>query len=118
MRFLVDECTGSKVAQWLRDEKGYEVFSVYDQARGSADLDILTKAFNEDWVLITNDRDFSQRIFQDKLSHKGIIFLRLEDERFANKILVLSKLLDSYSNKLFGQFVVVTETRVRFAKTS
>ena len=25
MRFLVDECTGPKVAQWLRDQ-GHEVF--------------------------------------------------------------------------------------------
>ena len=36
MRFLVDECTGSKVARWLR-EQGYEVFSVYDEARGISD---------------------------------------------------------------------------------
>jgi len=33
MRFLVDECTGPKVARWL-EEKNHEVFSVYDQARG------------------------------------------------------------------------------------
>jgi len=32
MRFLVDECTGPKVARWLR-EQGHEVFSVYDEAR-------------------------------------------------------------------------------------
>jgi predicted nuclease of predicted toxin-antitoxin system len=33
MRFLVDECTGSKVANWLRDEN-HEAFSVFDEARG------------------------------------------------------------------------------------
>ena len=33
MRFLVDECTGPAVARWLR-QQGYEVFSVYEQARG------------------------------------------------------------------------------------
>jgi hypothetical protein len=33
MRFLVDECTGPSVARWLR-EQGYDVFSVYEQARG------------------------------------------------------------------------------------
>jgi predicted nuclease of predicted toxin-antitoxin system len=35
MRFLVDECTGPNVAAWLRD-KGYEVFSIFEDARGSA----------------------------------------------------------------------------------
>ena len=36
MRFLVDECTGPAVARWLRDQ-AHEVFSVYDEARGTAD---------------------------------------------------------------------------------
>jgi hypothetical protein len=33
MRFLEDECTGPNVASWLRDND-YEVFSVFDDARG------------------------------------------------------------------------------------
>ena len=53
MRFLVDECTGPAVAEWLR-EQGYEVFSVYDEARGSDDDAIIQKAFAENWILITN----------------------------------------------------------------
>ena len=40
MRFLVDECTGPKLAQWLR-EQGHEVFSIYDKARGMEDNDII-----------------------------------------------------------------------------
>jgi predicted nuclease of predicted toxin-antitoxin system len=42
MRFLVDECTGTRLADWLKKE-GYEVFSVYEQARGSTDEDIIKK---------------------------------------------------------------------------
>jgi len=37
MRFLVDECTGPAVAEWLRNQK-HEVFSVFEEARGM-DLD-------------------------------------------------------------------------------
>lgn len=33
MRFLGDECPGPAVAQWLREQQ-YEVFSVYEEARG------------------------------------------------------------------------------------
>ena len=36
MRFLVDECTGPAVAQWLRAQ-AHDVFSVYDEARGLDD---------------------------------------------------------------------------------
>ncbi len=60
MRFLVDECTGPAVARWLRDLP-HEVFSVYEEARGTADDDILDKAYSENWILITNDKDFGER---------------------------------------------------------
>ena len=56
MRFIVDECTGPRVAKWLQ-QQGYEVYSVYDEAPGSTDDKILDKACTENWVLITNDKD-------------------------------------------------------------
>ena len=58
MRFLVDECTGPAVASWLRDN-GYEVFSVFEEARGMNDDDIIQKAAAENWMLITNDKDLT-----------------------------------------------------------
>ena len=42
--------------------------------------------------------------------------MRLDDERAANKIQVLRRLLELYADRLEDQFVVVTETQVRFAK--
>ena len=63
MRFLVDECTGPVVAQWLR-QSGYEVFSVYEQDRGITDDEIIAKANSEQWILITNDKDFGEQIFR------------------------------------------------------
>ena len=114
MRFLVDECTGSKVAEWLRDAN-YEVFSVFDEARGMTDDDILAKALTENWILITNDKDFGEMVFRERRTHHGVVFMRLDDERATNKIEVLRRLLKGYAEKLPEQFVVVTETKVRFA---
>ena len=116
MRFLVDECAGPRVARWLR-EQGHEVFSVYDKARGMEDDDIIRKAHAESWILVTNDKGFGEKVYRERRPHRGVIFMRLEDERAANKIEVLRKLLDSYSDRLADQFVVVTESRVRFART-
>lgn len=116
MRFLVDECTGPAVAAWLRTS-GHEVFSVYDEARGMSDDEILTKANGEDWILITNDRDFGTKIHREQRSHRGIVFLRLRDERAISKIKCLQKLLESYSTRLPAALVVVSESSVRFAKS-
>ncbi|MBF2009428.1 MAG: DUF5615 family PIN-like protein [Chlorogloeopsis fritschii C42_A2020_084] len=115
MRFLVDECTGPAVARWLRNQ-AYEVFSVYEEARGMSDDDVLQKAVDENWILITNDKDFGEKIYRDGRSHRGVIFLRLADERAVNKIETLQRLFESYAERLPDQFVAVTENRVRFAQ--
>jgi predicted nuclease of predicted toxin-antitoxin system len=115
MRFLVDECTGPKVAAWL-SEQGHEVFSVFDEARGVDDDQLIQRAFDEDRILITNDKDFGEKVYRERAPHRGIIFMRLEDERATNKIEVLRLLLERYADRFEDQFVVVTETQVRFAK--
>ncbi len=115
MRFLVDECTGPAVARWLRNQS-HEVFSVYEEARGITDDDILDKAYSENWILITNDKDFGEKIYRENKSHCGVIFLRLKDERATMKIDAIKKLLDKYEEQLADAFAVVTETLVRFGQ--
>ena len=85
MRFLVDECTGPAVAAWLRSEQ-YEVFSVYEQARGLSDDQIIQKAYQEVWILITNDKDFGEKVYRERHPHHGVVFLRLANDRAATKI--------------------------------
>ncbi|ETR69493.1 MAG: hypothetical protein OMM_09550 [Candidatus Magnetoglobus multicellularis str. Araruama] len=115
MKFLVDECTGPTVAKWLRN-KQYDVFSVFDDARGVSDDFIIQKAYKENRIIVTNDKDFGEKVFREKYPHKGVILLRLDDDRWKNKIEVLEKLLDNYSKDLVNQFVVVSEDRIRFAQ--
>ena len=116
MRCLVDECTGPTVAAWLRDH-AHEVFSVFEEVRGMEDDDIIRKAFAENWILITNDKDFGDKVFRDGRLHQGVILLRLEDERAESKIRVLSNLFKEYIERLPDAFVVVTEKQVRFARS-
>lgn len=117
MRFLVDECTGPAVARWLRRQH-HDVLSAYEQFRGADDDRILQRADAENRILITNDKDFGELIYRGRERHKGVILLRLEDERVDNKIAVLQRLLDLYADRLQDNFVVVTKSTVRFASRS
>ncbi|MFQ6093471.1 MAG: DUF5615 family PIN-like protein [bacterium] len=114
MRFIVDECTGPAVARWLCKHE-HDVFSVYEEVRGLDDDGVLQKAVADNRILITNDKDFGEMIFHEEKVHKGVILFRLEDERVANKIKVLKRLLERYADQLVDNFVVVTETTVRIA---
>ena len=115
MRFLVDECTGPSVARWLQGQ-GHEVFSVYEQARGMKDEEIIRKAVAENWIVVTNDKGFGEKVYRERHPHKGVVLLRLDDERASNKIETMRQLLDGYSDRLADQFVTVTETQVRLAR--
>jgi len=115
MRFLVDECTGPVVARWLR-QRGHAVFSVFEEARGMDDDNIIQKAKDQDWILITNDKDFGEKVFREGRQHNGVVLLRLKDERAVNKIDVLEQLLEAHADRLPNCFVVVTETQVRFVR--
>ncbi len=115
MRFLVDESTGPVVGEWLSGQ-GHEVFSVYESGRGLDDNAIVQKVYAENWILITNDKDFGEKVYRERKPHHGVVLLRLDDERAKVKIEVLESLLAKYADRLAGQFVVVTEKSVRFAK--
>jgi predicted nuclease of predicted toxin-antitoxin system len=112
MQFLVDECVGSSVATFLKNQN-HNVFSVFDQWRGATDDDILEKCLIEKYILITSDKDFGEMIYNQQKPHHGIILIRCEPNKFSKKIEVLEKLLRNYFDKLENNFVVVTNNKVR-----
>lgn len=114
MRFLVDECSGPRVAEWLRTQ-GHDVYSAYDECPGMSDSAILDRAVAEKRILITNDRDFGEKVFRDGRAHCGVVFLRLQDERSPTKISILTRLLSAHGDELQGRFVVASEDRIRFS---
>ena len=115
MRFIVDACTGPRVAKWLREQR-HEVYSVHDESPQMEDSQIIQKAISEQWIIITNDKDFGEMIYREKYEHRGVILLRLDDERTGNKMRVIGQLLESYAKQIEGRYIVVTETRIRVAR--
>ena len=76
----------------------------------------IKKAFVENWILITNYKDFGEKVYREGRPHRGVVFLRLKDERTFAKISVIQRLLAGHANQLTDKFVVVTETKIRFAR--
>lgn len=117
MRFLVDECAGPGLAKWL-SEQGHEVYSVFDESRGISDDEIIEKAHEEKWIIVTVDKDFGTKIYRDQHPHCGVILMRLSDERLQMKKAMMEQLLDGYADQLADRFLVVTEDKVRFGSQS
>ena len=112
MRFLVDECTGSSVVACLRSA-GHDAVAAVDTMPEADDQDILDYALAERRIVVTNDKDFGEMVFRSGGLHRGVVLLRLRDERAENKVRVMETVLAKVGERLLDHFVVATEAGIR-----
>ncbi len=114
LRFLADESLEYSIVLYLR-KQGYDVISVAKDFPSTKDKEILKKAYQEARIIITNDKDFGDLVFLNKLSHKGIILLRFKSEEVETKIKFLKSFLKDYSTKIVNKFTVIDEAKIRIS---
>lgn len=112
LKFL-DVTTGAPLAQFLHD-RGFDALFVGGWKPSATDPEILRKAKDERRILISNDKDFGELVFKLQLPHTGVILLRLADESREAKQKIVTALVKRYGKRLPGNFVVASETSVRF----
>lgn len=113
MKFLIDENVEFKVADFLKTS-GHNIKVISrDYPNALADQEVLNIAKTEERILITNDRDFGELIFKKKLSHSGVIYLKLGFASTAeDKIKWLKRILVSYEDSL-NKFIVVRKSGIK-----
>lgn len=102
------------MGQYL-SEHGHDVrFLAGTPEHDLEDEAVLSLAYREQRILITNDRDFGTLIFLQRRSHRGVIFFRLtvESSRYYNE--KMQQILNLYGGELADHYTVVTDTHVRF----
>lgn len=115
LKFLVDENVEYTVVHYLR-KQGYDVLSIAESHPSLDDVDILQKAVQEHRIIITNDKDFGLLAFKEKLPAAGIILFRLYDQSAAAKLRILARVLEGYKLRLYGNFIVISEGKIRIRK--
>lgn len=115
LRFLVDVGVGRKVEQWLL-EQGYDIKSIRDVDPRMTDKEILRLAIIEKRLIITMDKDFGELVYNSKLSHAGVLLLRLESATSDDKVEVVSEIMKKYSEKLIDSFSVLKDGKLRIRK--
>jgi len=115
MKFLVDESVEYRVIIFLRN-LGYDTRSVVDSSYGLEDKTIVSLAYKENRILITNDKDFGELIYRLHLPHKGIILFRLSKETYQLKEKKLNYILKKFKDKLQNSFTVISDNKIRFRK--
>ena len=112
MRFLADECCDAALVDALRSD-GHDVLYAIESLRGATDDDILTRAFSERRILLTEDKDFGELVYRFRRPTHGIVLLRFDVTDRVLKIPRLRYLLDQEAERLPGAFVVLEVDKVR-----
>ncbi len=96
---------------------GYKVFSVFEEARGISDIKISELSLEPPRIILTEDKDFGNLIFEQKIEVRGVIFLRfLNSERDLIIAEVLNFLSTQNFESLDGNFITITPNKVRIKK--
>ena len=112
MRFLLDACASGRSLEAALTALGHDVRPVRGEYARTSDEALLALAYEEDRVLVTEDKDFGELVFLRRLPHPCIV--RLVGLRVAEKVEAMRDLIERHGGILrSGAIVVVTRRRVR-----
>lgn len=93
-------------------ERGYDIKGVININKHLIDEEILNLANSEKRVIITNDKDFGEIVYRQKLISSGIILLRLPDLTDQVKWDIIANVFSKDLIKV-GNFIVITKDKIR-----
>jgi len=112
VKFIADECCDAALVSLLRSE-GYDTVYIREFRPGALDKDVLDKAFAEERILITEDKDFGELVYRLEKPAYGVVLLRFDVHDRGLKWPRLKQLIDEYGHRLKGSFVVVDADKSR-----
>ncbi len=77
------------------------------------DKDVVNLAVQEERVLLTLDRDLGELVHQSNSAHRGILLLRVQDQRPEMKIKILAHILDNFEHEFRDHFCVYHRGKFR-----
>lgn len=78
----------------------------------ATDEDVLALAYREERILVTEDKDFGELVFVQRLPHPCIV--RFVEMRVAEKVEAMQRLIERHAPAMErGVLIVVTRERVR-----
>ena len=113
MKFLLDVCASSRSMHRLLIELGHDVVSARDGLSHATDEALLTLAYEDRRVLITEDKDFGELVFVRRLPHPCII--RFVAMSTVEKLDAMREIIEYHANAMREDaLIVVTREQIRF----
>mgnify|MGYP001279782839 CR=1 FL=1 len=115
MNIIADENLEREIVLALR-VAGHVVLDIKESSPGIDDRQVLAIANESSSVLLTNDKDFGDLVFKERLFSSGVLLLRFGKLEMAERIDLLIELLDERADEIPHAFTVLTSVGVRIRK--
>ena len=115
IKFIIDAGVGRSIEEWLISQN-FMVLSIVSINPEMEDIKIVELAQREDAIIITMDKDFGELVFKQKVLHKGILLLRLEDAISSEKLAVIQTIIPFQLEKIKSNFSVYQNGKLRIRK--
>jgi len=115
LTFFCDEGVERQIVRRLRAD-GHAVSYVAELDPGLSDDDVLAEARRLHAPLITNDKDFGELVFRQRLASAGVVLLRLAGLSLASKARTVASAVREHGDELGGAFTVITPGTVRIRR--
>lgn len=114
MRFLADECVWRLVVEALRNA-GLEGDWVHDLSPGFTDREVLALSFSGKCLLVTEDRDFGELIFRERVNAYAVVRARLSAFEGDKKDIAadVAERIIGLGDGLIGQVTTIEPNRTR-----
>ena len=112
MLLLADENIQGEVVQWLCGQ-GHDVVYAAESRRQTPDPMLLDLARADGRIILTDDLDFGELVYRQRLASQGVVLLRLGGMAAADRINRLAQVLPAVESSLPGRFIVITADKVR-----
>lgn len=109
-KIVADESVDFRIVLALR-KSGFEVYAISEQLPSLKDESVLHIAFQNEALLITEDKDFGELVFRLHLPHKGILLIRIENRDL--KIMSVVATIEKYFDELRNKFSVINHDKLR-----
>ncbi len=91
----MDLGVGKAIEDWL-ESQGHDVLCVSDLDPTMPDTDILDRANVEQRLVVTMDKDFGELVYRCRQGHAGVLRLRLDEARIAEKLAIVEAVSGVY----------------------
>jgi predicted nuclease of predicted toxin-antitoxin system len=115
VNFVADVNIEKLIVDTLR-KQGHDVKWITEVNMCMTDAEILKISSDEKRILLTNDKDFGEIVFRQKMKTSGVILFRVKEQDEDLKLHLMLQLLKNHGDKIENHFIVLAKDKFRIIK--